>query len=127
MAIAATNKIWGLTEALLVLPTVELHRIHAKDGYHCSWHRHQHKHNLFYVVTGELVVQVAGSEQGLHVWEDHRLLPGDHMTVPPGVLHRFMTVGSEAVALEVYYLQPLGEDILRLDEGGPNTDFEEAG
>ena len=53
-----SGKVWGQTEELLVTPLIEIHRIHIKPGMVCSMHKHEYKWNLFYVVSGELAIDV---------------------------------------------------------------------
>lgn len=109
-----TGKIWGKTEAVLQNPLVEFHRIDVKEGYRCSAHRHKHKWNLFYVVSGELAIHVMRES---HPDDITILKAGDHTAVAPGVYHEFRC-WKDCVAFELYYPEALSEDIERLDVGG---------
>jgi mannose-6-phosphate isomerase-like protein (cupin superfamily) len=43
----------------------------------------------------------------------------EFVTVAPGTHHQFRTDDSPAVALEMYYTEPLSADIVRRNVGGP--------
>ena len=45
----------------------------------------------------------------------HVIGPGECTTVKPNEYHRFLTQEFQAEAIELYYLQQLGEDIVRKD------------
>lgn len=110
-------KVWGTTTPLIVSPMFEMHRLAIKPWHVCSIHKHQFKHNAFFVNQGTLYIDV---------WVDHtgkaehtKLEAGAHFTVRPGVRHRFRTGSVACDALEMYYTEPLSEDIQRENEGGP--------
>lgn len=107
------TKVWGETEALLVTPTVQLHRINFLRGGVCSRHYHKARFNAFYVLAGRLkVVQEYHTAQ-----KETLLLPGDLHVVAPGVIHCFEGL-TEGRALELYYMDELSEhDIVRLTQG----------
>ncbi len=115
-------KVWGTTTPLIRSPMFEMHRLDIKPWHACSIHTHQFKHNAFYVLSGTLYVDVWADHTG-HAYH-HKLVPGighalAHLTVQPGVRHRFRTGMDDTVALEMYYTEPLSEDIQRENEGGP--------
>lgn len=118
----ATFKVWGTTEALQVTPLFELHRLVIKPWHRCSMHMHRHKVNTFYVVSGELFIDTqldrVFTKDSV---EHHKMLPDSFYTILPGVKHQFRTQGLECVALEMYFCEPLSEDIVRDNEGGPVT------
>lgn len=109
------GKVWGTTECLLTLPGFEVHRIHAKKGGYCSKHKHQYKHNLFYVESGVLEIVVFQ----LNGFEDHTILrTGEKASVPPNLPHRF-TALEGTVAYEIYWAETdIADDIVREDVGG---------
>lgn len=109
------GKVWGQTECLLQNPFVEFHRIDIAEGYHCSLHKHEHKWNAFYVVEGILEIEVHKEDYDLV--DVTTLNPGDFTTVKPGEYHLFRSV-TDVVAFEVYYPEPLSEDIVRKTVGG---------
>jgi mannose-6-phosphate isomerase-like protein (cupin superfamily) len=118
-------KIWGTTEPLIVTPMFEMHRLRIKSMHRCSFHVHRFKHNLFFVLEGELFIDMADrsllSERGLREEEEDgsvRLHAQEYMTIRPAVHHQFRTGAVPCVALEAYFTEPLSTDIVRLNEGG---------
>lgn len=120
---APINKVWGTTTPLIVTPMFELHRLDIIPWHRCSLHRHQFKHNAFYVLRGGLFIDTALPERhpdtDIGDYEKVWLDPGRTYTIAPGVRHQFRTASSFCVALEMYYTEPLSEDIIRSIEGGP--------
>lgn len=114
-----TGKVWGTTEAVIATPFCEAHRLTIKPEHQCSMHRHERKWNAFLVVSGRLFIDVAKTDYPLV--DVTELGPGDMMSVPPGEKHRFRTGSEPCVAVEFYYPDVLGADIVRDDHGGPTT------
>jgi mannose-6-phosphate isomerase-like protein (cupin superfamily) len=115
------EKIWGLTEPLVITPMFEMHRLTIKPGFRCSFHVHRYKWNAFFVVFGELFIDsVIGDNIGGPATVEH-MGPGGFTTIGPGVHHQFRTEenGPLTSALEMYYTEPLSEDIIRRNVGGP--------
>lgn len=110
------GKVWGQTEELLVTPLIEMHRIHINPGMVCSMHKHEYKWNLFYVIEGELAIDVEKSNYDLT--DTTILKAGEWTSVRPNEYHRFRSLDVPVVALEVYYLEPLTADIVRKNVGG---------
>ena len=110
-----TGKVWGDTSAIIQNPNVELHRINIKAGYRCSEHKHNHKWNGFYVISGSLEIHVRKNDYELT--DVTTLGAGDFTTVRPGEYHWFNCT-SDCVALELYYPEALSEDIVRRSVGG---------
>ena len=52
------GKIWGTTTPLIVTPFIEIHRIVVKPNSRCSIHKHRHKNNLFYCISGDIDIHV---------------------------------------------------------------------
>jgi mannose-6-phosphate isomerase-like protein (cupin superfamily) len=117
---AAIEKIWGVTEPLIVTPMFEMHRLTIKPGFRCSLHIHRHKWNCFYVIFGTLFIDLVSGDVGTMVTEE-KLGIGGFTTVAPGIHHQFRTAedGPVTSALEMYYTEPLSEDIVRRNVGGP--------
>ena len=59
------GKVWGSTEPLLVTPFIELHRITTLPGYKCSEHKHEHKWNGFYCISGLMDINVRKNDYDL--------------------------------------------------------------
>ena len=62
------------------------------DGQTCPYHRHDVKHETFFVLKGRVRMVVDGAERVL--------AEGDTLVMPPGVRHSFTGLGS-ALLLEV--------------------------
>ena len=110
------GKVWGKTEPLLITPMIEVHRIEINPYAYCSMHKHQYKYNMFYVIEGELFIHVKKNDYDLV--DITHLRSGDYTTVKPNEFHQFKTEGSPVKALEIYYLESIGEDIIRESVGG---------
>jgi mannose-6-phosphate isomerase-like protein (cupin superfamily) len=120
-----TGKVWGDTSVLLQNALVELHKINIKAGYKCSEHKHEHKWNGFYVISGTLEIHVR--KNNYQLTDITTLRAGDFTVVRPGEFHWFSSI-TDCVALELYYPELLSEDIVRKSVGGldtsPVTSFE---
>ena len=110
------GKVWGTTRAVLRSPFVSVDHLHILPQSRCSLHVHDHKANLFLVLTGRLSVIVEKNDYALV--DVTELGPGQWTIVWPGEYHRFETGVDNAEAIEVYFPQPVGEDIRRKDVGG---------
>lgn len=111
------GKVWGETRPLLVTPLIEIHRINIKPNSFCSNHIHQYKWNAFYCIEGRVSIFV-DKRPKYNLVDETILNEDDITTVPPGEKHYFKTGDEHAVVLEIYYLQPLSEDIVRETVGG---------
>lgn len=111
-------KIWGTTEPLVVTPLLEIHRLVIKPEHRCSLHVHRIKWNAFFVLYGELTIDTIAGDIGALAMEEH-LPSGAFTTIAPGVHHQFRTGAAPTAALEIYYTEPLSEDIIRRNVGGP--------
>lgn len=110
------GKVWGMTEAALITPGMEVHRLSVKPNAWCSRHRHAHKHNAFLVISGVLYVTVE-KEYGLT--DETTLRAGQTTTVAPGLFHQFRTGTEGAECFELYYPPTLSSgDIERVSSGG---------
>ena len=110
------GKIWGSTRPLLVTPLVEVHLIDIVPQAHCSEHTHRHKWNAFFCIDGELRINV--KRRAYDLVDETTLLAGDFTTVSPGEAHWFATRDAPTRAIEIYYPEPLTEDIVRETVGG---------
>lgn len=115
-----TGKVWGDTSVLIQNSNVELHKINVKAGFRCSEHKHEHKWNGFYVISGVLEIHVAKNDYDLT--DVTTLRAGDYTSVRPGEFHWFNCI-EDCVALEVYYPEALSEDIVRRSVGGKTHPF----
>jgi len=86
-----------------------------------------HKWNAFYVISGELDINVDKNGTfditrlgGRHSKTLAPTVVGDFTTVAPCNYHEFKC-WQDAEALEIYYTEPLSEDIIRDTVGGRIT------
>jgi mannose-6-phosphate isomerase-like protein (cupin superfamily) len=111
-----SGKVWGTTELMLRTPLVEIHRLRILPNMQCSMHKHNFKHNAFIVVEGHLTIETKKLDYALT--DITELDPEDMTTVKPGEFHRFRSGSIGCTAFEIYYCEPLSEDIIRADVGG---------
>ena len=112
------GKVWGHTSHIFGKNNVSIHRIEIEPGGFCSKHKHEHKHNLFFLESGEIEV---------HVWKnDYDLVDvttlyrnGDSTTVKPGEYHMFKsTSNGTSIVYEIYWTEINEGDIVRENHGG---------
>lgn len=110
------GKIWGSTTLLLQTPQIEIHRVSILPYSSCSIHIHEHKWNAFFVIAGELNIEVHKNDYNLV--DVTTLLTNDFTTVKPNEYHRFFTREGSVEALEIYYLEGINpNDIIRKTVG----------
>lgn len=108
------GKIWGETCELFTRNNVSIHRIVINKGSCCSKHYHDHKHNIFYVESGSIMVQEWKREYDL--LDETILTAGEICSVPPKNLHKFVGL-EDSVVYEIYYVDLKNDDIIREDVG----------
>jgi mannose-6-phosphate isomerase-like protein (cupin superfamily) len=113
------GKAWGSTSILLQTPVVEIRSLVVLPNAYCSLHMHSIKNNSFFVFRGTLFIEVHKNSYDLV--DRTELREGDLTTVMPGEYHRFVGGPTGAHVLEIYHLEPLSEDIMRKDKGGPGV------
>lgn len=110
------GKVWGTTTQILVTPFCEVHHIDVVPYSHCSKHHHKHKYNLFYVIKGELIINTWKTNPNEP--DETLLQAGQWTVVKPGDIHQFIARDKGCEALEVYFPEGIGEDIIRETIGG---------
>ncbi len=110
------GKVWGETELLLKTPLIEIHRLHVMPNSFCSTHKHNYKVNAFYCILGSLTIVTEKNDYALI--DETMISGGEFTTVKPGEFHHFRTGDAYCEALEIYYPESLGEDIVRKTVGG---------
>ncbi len=115
MSAGKAGKVWGQTIELLKTPLIEVHHILINKNCVCSMHKHEFKWNMFYVVSGQLVIEVEKNDYDL--LDMTEIGPGEWTSVKPNEFHRFRSI-TDVEALEIYYLEPLTADIVRKNVGG---------
>jgi mannose-6-phosphate isomerase-like protein (cupin superfamily) len=108
------GKIWGYTQELFTKNNVSIHRIKINQDSCCSKHYHQHKHNIFYVESGKILVQEWKREYDL--LDETVLEAGQMCSVPPMNYHKFVGL-EDSVVYEIYYVSLDNHDITREDVG----------
>ena len=91
-----------------------------KPNKRCSWHKHAHAYNTFYVISGELTVKtdVGPNDQRSYT----TIRQGQSFTVKPGVMHEFQTKHMSTIIYEVAYVKYDTRDIYRELLGGDMVD-----
>ena len=109
------GKVWGQTESILANHALEFHRIEFKAGGICSKHCHNWKWNGFFVEKGKMLVRVWQNDYDLI--DTTHLIEGEWTIVKPNEFHSFKAL-TDVEGLELYYPEPLSEDIIRKSVGG---------
>ena len=95
----------------------ELHTILSLiPGKRCSWHKHDHSYNMFYVISGELTIKTdigPGTQRNYTT-----ITQGQSFTVKPGVFHEFRTGDKNTTVYEIAYVKYSEHDIFREQLGG---------
>jgi quercetin dioxygenase-like cupin family protein len=110
-----SGKVWGESVSLFKNDNFEVHRIEIDKGGYCSKHKHNFKHNIFFVESGILEVSVWKNDYDL--CDKTTLSDGEIMDVPPGENHQF-NAKTPVIAFEIYYSEPISGDIVRESCGG---------
>lgn len=111
-----SGKVWGATRLVLSNPFCEVHHIKIAPNSRCSLHLHHFKANGFLVFSGRLFIEAVKNSYALV--DVTELGPGDFMVVAPNEKHRFVTKDEPCEAVEFYFPQANGDDIVRDDVGG---------
>lgn len=111
---AKEQKCWGERWIIRADSTHTTNLLTLKAGTRCSWHKHEHKWNIFVVIAGRVLV-ICENEP-----TDAVLGPGDYLEIAPGVMHEFQVLES-GIMLEEMFVEYDDEDIQREIEGGVLT------
>ena len=109
-------KIWGTNNEIYSNDICSVNVLHIKKGGTCSLHTHKSKHNVFYVISGQLKIK---TDKG-----DSVLSQGHSFTVFAETKHQFQAL-EDTVAVEVMFVKYDPQDIDResvgyLDAGEEN-------
>jgi mannose-6-phosphate isomerase-like protein (cupin superfamily) len=107
-------KSWGEKVNIFINDLCEVSVLSLKPMQRCSWHRHQAKFNLFYVVDGHIRIKTADGVANV--------AKGQIFTTRPGEWHEFQSTEQPAQVIEVMYVQYDAGDIERRVIGGPLID-----
>lgn len=115
-----TRKTWGLKFNIFKNDLCEMSYLQLEPNRRCSWHTHQTKSNLFFVIEGTIGVKLKynvngdGTESSVTKLEEH-----EFFTTKPNEWHEFQTYEEPAKLIEIMYVQYDPEDIIRENIGGP--------
>ena len=105
------HKTWGQRFKLYQDDLSETCYLVLNPNQRCSFHKHEHRANFFFVVEGELIVKTE--------WGEVLLGPNEFFTVNPPDKHEFKTADKPAKIIEIAYVKYDGNDIQRDNIGGP--------
>ena len=120
-AVQYEPKCWGSVAHFFASDHAAVSHLRVKEGYQCSRHRHKDRANLFFVISGRIIIKEYTESHGRLCVSKTWMKAGHSYMVPSGVLHQFQVEESGEV-IEVYWPDRGGtvrlDDIERLDEGG---------
>lgn len=109
-----SGKIWGFSQLLFNKNNVEIHRITIQKNTRCSKHKHEHKHNIFFVESGKILVKEWKNEYNLI--DETILQNGEMCSIKPGNFHEFHGL-ENSIVYEIYYIELDSDDIIRENVG----------
>jgi mannose-6-phosphate isomerase-like protein (cupin superfamily) len=103
------SKIWGTRWLLRKDSVSAVSLLELNEGYRCSWHCHQMKYNLFFVMSGKIgiVTEELGGIKKETILKDNGIF-----TVRPGQWHEFR-IYADSVVIEIMYVEYDESDITR--------------
>lgn len=93
---------------------VSAHHLEIKKGGYCSEHIHDHKFNLFYVISGRLEITIWREKDAK---DETVLTSGQISAIPPGFFHMFRAL-EKTECIEMYQVLLIELDIKRRTQGG---------
>jgi mannose-6-phosphate isomerase-like protein (cupin superfamily) len=118
--IRKVDKKWGVTRLVEQGATHEVWHASIAAGGYSSKHRHTLQSNLFYVMSGEMVVYQFADRDAAAPHVRCLVRAGESFVVPAGVWHKFETL-TPVELIETYQTTLSTADIERADEGGVLT------
>ena len=106
-----TVKTWGEKWNIFKNDLCEVSFLKLHPWQRCSWHRHQTKYNLFFVISGELTIKLEN--------DIATACKNEFFTTRPLEWHEFQTHDKATRIIEVMFVQYDAEDIERQVIGGP--------
>lgn len=112
------GKIWGSTQSIFNKNNIEIHRIEILKGGYSSKHKHDFKHNAFFIETGKLKITIWKKDYDLI---DETIIVDKQMCiVKPQEFHMFEAI-EKTIAYEIYWTEISSNDIIRINCGGINN------
>lgn len=108
------GKVWGNTIEIFNKNNVSINRICINKNACCSKHYHEHKHNIFYVESGKILIQEWKTDYNLI--DETVISSGEMCCVPPKNYHKFIGL-EDSVVYEIYYVILNDSDIVRENTG----------
>ena len=93
-------KSWGFEEWIVNTEKYCGKFLHINKGKSCSYHYHPIKDETFFVMKGRIKLEFT-SDKTLVAINDTILREGSTFRIPPNVVHRFTSLSTEAVLLEI--------------------------
>lgn len=121
------TKVWGTVEHIFDSHICGVSRLWVNQGFQCSKHYHEDRHNFFFVLTGRIDIELFDDddmiEQKGELSDIIPLVAGRSLMVQAGIVHRFKVITSGEI-IEVYLpknknVSVKKDDIVRLQIGGP--------
>jgi len=109
------GKVWGETEEIFNNGTVSINLLRIKAGGYCSEHRHSKKSNIFFVLSGELKIDIWRERIGMI--DSTIIRQGESTMIESGLWHKFEAL-NDVECLEVYEIKLSSDDIERRTSGG---------
>lgn len=108
------GKVWGETEEIFNNGIVSVNRLKIKKGGFCSEHYHERKSNMFFIISGNLLVRIWKIDG---IVDETVIWPGESTTIKPGVTHQFRAQ-TDVDCFEIYEVELKDDDIFRRTTGG---------
>lgn len=107
------GKIWGETSEIFNNGIVSVNHLKIRKGGFCSEHRHLRKSNLFFIISGNLRLDIwrNGAKDSTVIWA------GETSRIEEGVYHLFEAL-TDVECLEIYESTLSPDDIERRTTGG---------
>ena len=105
------KKVWGVELWLENSKDYCAKRLILNPGFQCSLHRHLLKRETFAIIRGIVYLQLGN--------EVRKMIPGEFVTIEPGIYHRFWTFTPIGAEIFETSTQHFDEDSYRLEPSGP--------
>lgn len=110
------GKVWGSTRTIFDKNNVMINYLVLDKGHAwCSKHHHQHRYNMFYLISGK--VKISTWKNDYDLVDEVILEPEQGTAVSFGEKHRFEVL-EDSVMLEIYWVELDPKDIVRDTVGG---------
>ena len=107
---------WGVRTRTFATESCLVTILRLKANKRCSWHKHKHTYNQFFVIEGRLGIK---TDIGPDKQRQTTIIgAGQSFVVAPGVMHEFQTYKQPALVEEVAYVKYDESDIHRMQLGG---------